>query len=132
VGIDIEVPTEKVFRILHKFLHKEELMQFKLASSQVVLLDEQLGDYELEDTDAKLPTLLWSIKESIFKWWGWGEVDFSDAMRLSAFDPQEKGSLTAMFIKNEIEIPLHVEYRQWNDLLLTWTATEPDVIKRVD
>jgi phosphopantetheinyl transferase len=132
VGIDIEIPTEKVFRILHKFLHKEELMQFKLASSQVVLLDEHLGDYELEDTDPKLPTLLWSIKESIFKWWGWGEVDFSDAMRLSSFESKESGNLTAMFIKNEIEIPLRVHYRQWEDLLLTWTATEPDVIKRVD
>jgi len=132
VGIDIEIPTEKVFRILHKFLHKEELMQFQLASSQVVLLDEQLGDFELEDADPAFPTLLWSIKESIFKWWGWGEVDFSDAMRLSYFEAQEQGALSAMFIKNEIEIPLTVQYHRWENLILTWTATAPDVIKRVD
>jgi hypothetical protein len=59
-------------------------------------------------------------------------VDFSDAMRLAAFDLKDEGNLTAMFIKNEIEIPLKVQYRQWEELLLTWTATEPDVIKRVD
>lgn len=132
VGIDIEIPTEKVFRILHKFLHKDELMAFKLASSQVVLLDEQMGDFELEEADPTLPTLLWSIKESMFKWWGWGEVDFSEAMRLNAFELQSEGILSAMFTKNEIEIPLRIQYRQWQNLLLSWTATDPDVIKRVD
>jgi hypothetical protein len=61
-----------------------------------------------ENTDPSLPTLLWSIKEAMFKWWGWGEVDFSDAMRLSNFEMKDNGNLTAMFIKNEIEIPLRI------------------------
>ncbi|HVK97991.1 MAG TPA: 4'-phosphopantetheinyl transferase superfamily protein, partial [Flavisolibacter sp.] len=58
VGIDIEIPTEKVQRIKHKFLHSDE---FDLFNSTVQDEDSNLQTENL--------TLLWSCKEAVFKWW---------------------------------------------------------------
>jgi phosphopantetheinyl transferase len=60
VGIDIEMATDKVYRIKHKFLTIEELST----------INHQLT------TEIKQLTLLWSCKEAVFKWYGLGEVDF--------------------------------------------------------
>src|SRR5206468_6482223 len=65
VGIDIEIPNEKVLRILHKFVHREE--------------QQLLGQTEARELPA---TLLWSAKEAMFKWWGKGQVEFSEMLRL--------------------------------------------------
>jgi len=60
VGVDIEMATDKVERIKHKFLSEEE--QATINSQPSTLLESL--------------TLLWSCKEAVFKWYGLGEVDF--------------------------------------------------------
>src|SRR6187549_158058 len=61
VGIDIELVTEKVERIKHKFLSAEELNNIQHTTHNTQYL-----------------TLLWSCKEAVFKWYGNGGVDFKD------------------------------------------------------
>lgn len=66
VGVDIEIPQEKIERIAHKFLSANEATALEtLPAERAVQL-----------------TLAWSIKEAIFKWYGDGGVDFIENIRL--------------------------------------------------
>ncbi len=111
VGIDIEIPTAKVLRIVHKFLSKQEQEAFGINH-----LD--LG-HQLPASGIQHPTLLWSSKEAIFKWWGNGEVDFREMIRLEKFVLEAKGSFNASFQ----EYPLQIEYGLFDRLCLAWVAT---------
>ena len=106
VGIDIEVPTEKISRIMYKFLSAKEHELFQLIQP---------------DKD-RIPfaTLLWSVKESIFKWYGDGGVDFRREIQLRK---QHEGNETfdSLFSKNNIELNIH--YRQFDQLVLAWVMS---------
>jgi phosphopantetheinyl transferase len=106
VGVDIEIPTQKVERIKHKFLHREELelLKHKGMESIVPL------------------TLMWSCKEAVFKWWSYGNVDFSDQIRLLPSDLKVKGSINACFIEKE-SYDLSLHYNLFEDLCLAWVST---------
>ncbi len=113
VGIDIEIPTSKVIRILDKFLHEEERF----------MLHTWTYGKGLEH-----PTLLWSAKEAMFKWWGRGKVDFSEMLRLKGAVPEETGSLHGIFQKEGLDVAFPVHYRFFECLLLAWVKTEPELI----
>lgn len=102
VGIDVEMTTDKIVKIKDKYLSKEE---------------QHLFNTELLPTDNHFLTLLWSAKESVFKWYGQGNVDFKKHIRL--FNHQEgKDTLDCFFTKNESELTIH--YRWYSDLVLSW------------
>jgi phosphopantetheinyl transferase len=61
--------------------------------------------------------LFWSAKESVFKWYGKGQVDFRRDIRL---DWNETG-LICDFRPAEIRLP--VRYILFDDLVLTWVMT---------
>ena len=109
VGIDIEIITPRVERIKHKFLHADELSFVHTygREKQIPLL-----------------TLLWSVKEAMFKWWGRGDVDFSEVLRFSDFHFQHKGILPAMFSKDEIQVPLEIHYAMMEELSLAWVVND--------
>ncbi|HEX2535745.1 MAG TPA: 4'-phosphopantetheinyl transferase superfamily protein, partial [Chitinophagaceae bacterium] len=85
VGIDIEVPSDKVERIRHKFLSAEEQAllrrfeadQLKGAGPAQTSMESaiQTEGFSLKAPNPELLTLLWSCKEAIFKWYGLGSVD---------------------------------------------------------
>jgi phosphopantetheinyl transferase len=106
VGIDIEIPTEKISKIMYKFLSAKEHELFQLIQP---------------DKD-RIPfaTLLWSAKESVFKWYGNGGVDFRREIRLLK---QNEGSDTmdCLFSKSNIELTIH--YRQFEQLMLAWVVS---------
>src|SRR5674476_25323 len=71
VGIDVELVTEKVARVKDRFLsYKEQNMIEAIKSSSFNLLQ------------ASLLTAAWSIKESLFKWYGGGQVDFKEHLHI--------------------------------------------------
>jgi len=108
VGIDIEIPTERVVRIRHKFLHAAELQAFR----------------QLTTHNVQLTTLLWCAKEAMFKWWGWGEVDFSEMLRIENFALQQEGTMNGHFIRNEMKVDLVLNYRMMQNLCLVWLASD--------
>jgi phosphopantetheinyl transferase len=109
VGIDIEIPTEKIFRILHKFLNEEEKL----------LLNEQMSTAQLLQT----ATLLWSSKEAMFKWYGDGGVDFRKHMHIAEiFGTDEEGHLQCFFQK-EKPAPLNVKYRFFKNVVMSWVVS---------
>ncbi len=105
VGIDIEVPTHRVLKIAHKFLSEKEREIFVASLSDIQLL-----------------TLLWCAKEAMFKWWGWGEVDFSEMLQLQFFHLEEKGVIQSVFIKQEITEPLLLHYKVFEEINLCWVC----------
>ncbi|MGZ8561198.1 MAG: 4'-phosphopantetheinyl transferase family protein [Flavisolibacter sp.] len=109
VGIDIEIPTEKVVRLMPKFLHLEEKMM--------------INDPD-EATLMQKATLAWSAKEAMFKWWGRGQVDFSEMLRLSGNIHAGEGQIDGRFIKEEKILGYPVHYRFFNNLVLAWVITE--------
>ena len=106
VGIDIEIPTEKISKIMYKFLSAKEHELFHL----------------IEPDKDRIPfsTLLWSAKESVFKWHGNGGVDFRKDIQLKK---QHEGNETieSFFSKNNTELSVH--YRQFDHLMLAWVMS---------
>lgn len=128
VGIDIEISTPRVFKIVHKFLSEKERLDFGLTADKVfyilqnTTLNSELPppNSGLPTPDSQLPTLLWSAKEALFKWWGWGDVDFSEMLPLQYFKMQEQGTIDSAFMKGELNVPLTVQYRIFQQVHLCW------------
>ncbi len=113
VGIDIENITQRVHKVKHKFLNNEELKLVANYRNQTEIL-----------------TLLWSCKEAMFKWWGRGELDFSDNMHINYFLASDHGQtpffdLSAQFQKNNFGIHLTLNCYLTAELSLVWIVTEP-------
>ena len=105
VGIDIEIPVAKIIRIKDKFLSHDEKKKW--------LINEL-------SPDAGILTLLWSCKESVFKWYGDGGVDFSEQIQLKSQDNNTE-TIECFFSKNESN--LSVQYRRFDHLMLAWVIS---------
>lgn len=110
VGLDIEVPVERIRKIQHKYLSEK---------------DAGVTFGNMTETEAiKRLTLAWSAKESIFKWYGLGEMDFRNHMFLNRISAEgETGIIEAIFAKND-SIDLRLSYQVFEPLILSWLATE--------
>ncbi|TWI79322.1 4'-phosphopantetheinyl transferase superfamily protein [Lacibacter cauensis] len=109
VGVDIEKASDKILRVSHKFLTEREKM----------LLDEQMSAQQL----LQLTSLLWSTKESLFKWYGDGGVDFREHMHIENIEgSDEEGKLICSFRKHE-SMSLTVHYRFLHDLVMSWVVS---------
>jgi len=70
-------------------------------------------------------TIIWSAKEAIFKWWGIGNIDFSEQMILDQMPVAQDGILPAMFIeKNGAEHPLELHYKVLDTICLVWVCSK--------
>lgn len=103
IGIDIELQRPTVAKIAHKFLHTEEVNEALLA-------------------DITSLTILWSTKEAIFKWWGLGDVDFSEMIRVNKFTLTDEGIVDVRFLKQDAVFPLKPNYMVFENLCLVWVV----------
>jgi phosphopantetheinyl transferase len=108
VGVDVEIITPRLHRIKQKFLHPDELafVNAEHPNSQLTLL-----------------SLLWSAKEAMFKWYGSGEVGFSEMMRTQPFKLQDQGEIEAHFLKYDFKKRLTLHYKLFNQLTMVWVAS---------
>lgn len=109
VGVDVELVTPRVEKIKHKFLHPSEV---RFVNSQ--LLNEQVN----------LLTILWSAKEAMYKWYGLGEVDFSEMMRTFPFELKAVGEIEAAFMKGQLQKKLTLHYKFNEGLSMVWVASD--------
>lgn len=107
VGIDIEIPSEKINRISRKFLNEQEHEHFIS-----------------EDTPNNTLTVLWSAKEAIYKWWGWGSVNFSEHILLQPFAPLQEGIFNAAFIRQTQRFDLQMHYKVFDEICLSWVSSD--------
>lgn len=108
VGIDVELITPRLERIKEKFLHPDELrfVRSHLPSQQLALL-----------------SILWSAKEAMYKWYGAGEVDFSEMMRTMPFKADDEGQIDAAFIKLDLQQKLILHYKRFEQLTMVWVIS---------
>lgn len=107
VGVDIEVPQEKIKRIRQKFLSPEE---------EVVLLASG-------DDAARRFTLAWSVKEAIFKWFGEGELDFRGHMEIKKITNEGEVFQTVCAFKKNNEFAIEVMSLQIEENILSYIVT---------
>lgn len=113
VGVDVELLNTKIEQIQHKFTSDEELKIFTMHPA---------GNIQYPIFNIQCLTLCWSIKESVFKWWGRGEVDFKkDIVLRSVTGATDQGTVRCIF-KNEFELDIH--YLFFNNNFLTWVLTD--------
>ncbi|HEY4337234.1 MAG TPA: 4'-phosphopantetheinyl transferase superfamily protein, partial [Puia sp.] len=89
VGVDIESIKSRIRGLSHKFMGTDE----------ATIIGKNLSDEWM--------TLLWSAKESLFKWYGRGEVDFKRHMHLQEKIGKEGEWLQMPFLFNK-EAPVHL------------------------
>jgi phosphopantetheine--protein transferase-like protein len=109
VGVDIELITSKIERVKHKFLSPEELSfaeHHKPVSEMLSML-----------------TVMWSMKEAVFKWYGQGEMDFIKHMEIEPFVfNNEGGTVEVQFVKDGKKI-LQLHYRHFDNIVLAWVIS---------
>jgi phosphopantetheinyl transferase len=101
VGIDIELIRPLVGQLVAKFLSEEE------------------KKYLDNNNMLERATLLWSAKEAVFKWYGDGQVDFRQHIKLTAVDSGNQ-TIECFFSKTNQHLTLH--YHQFNHLVLAWVV----------
>jgi 4'-phosphopantetheinyl transferase EntD len=108
VGVDVELKREKLFRVQHKFLGKEESALVE----------------ELEDREMRLRLLLlhWCAKEAIFKRYEKSLPEFSEEIMILPFDFQkDEGIFQVVAEPNDSKIPITLRYKMFGDLALVYT-----------
>jgi phosphopantetheinyl transferase len=122
VGVDVEIATSKVEKILHKFLNQRE--RAFLRSRQSTVATSQFPAKEhLATGDWQLATLLWSAKESVFKWYGNGGIDFSDHINLDSFAFENRGIIKCVF-SHKMHAQLEINYQLFESLCLSWVVSD--------
>jgi 4'-phosphopantetheinyl transferase EntD len=116
VGVDVEKSSPTIEKIRNKFLSENE--------SAMAFEGIEKSGHRLRQL-----TLLWSAKESIFKWYSLGGVDFREHICWTEpyfirtdERPDEMGGLSFEFRKGMV-VPLSVYYKIFDDLVLTFVYT---------
>lgn len=118
VGIDIEIPTVKIEKIKHKFLNEEELSKVQQVNAK-----SDIRNPTSEISTLEVLTVLWSAKEAVFKWWGWGSVDFSEHILLGLSSFSGEGNMKATFVREKETFPLWLHYKLFEGLCLVWVVS---------
>jgi 4'-phosphopantetheinyl transferase len=111
-GVDIEQPSQKVARVMHKFMHENDLLFMS-------------NSYLYDRSPLELLTVMWSAKEALFKWFSLGGVDFKEHMQLrSGIEFGQEELLLPFVFKKEEHIHLRVYAKLFEDIVLSWVTTK--------
>lgn len=108
VGVDIEKITGKVEKIKHKFLS---------AFEQNLIESLPGNDAELYKT---FLTTAWCIKESLFKWYGDGQVDFIDHLHIEKIETDNNEGIAYCRVLKATQTDLKVNFLFFNNNCLSW------------
>lgn len=105
VGIDIEMITDKANKVSHKFLHASEIQWLEKVYQKI------------EPFHA---TLIWSIKETIFKWYGLGNVDFKNDIQIHSLIEGKEENSAACFFKYANPPTFDAHYLKMDNMIVSW------------
>ncbi len=109
VGIDIELFAEKIKRISHKFLDEDEMD----------LVEDSMGGQNLQ-----MLTTFWSVKESVFKWWSYGNISLKDNIKIRNMEEDPDQIVHVDFLRGGNEFPLQVSFRLFDEMVLCWLVEQ--------
>lgn len=101
-GIDIEILSDRIRKIEHKFCN----------DSDKALLSEANRSREL--------LLIWGAKEAMYKWYGKKEVDFKGHMSLQPFEILESGHFLGRFHKPGLDADFRLGYSFFDGHVSVW------------
>lgn len=112
VGIDIEMYTAKTLKILHKFLSESE----QSLANKLWLENNPdfIADY------FQVTTMLWSVKEAVYKWFGNGEMGFIQHMQAVKMQGEKEGKISMDFLRNPIPEHITIDYKMLDLFSLAW------------
>ena len=112
VGVDVEIFSERIDRVKDKFVNKTEL--------------KTLDHFSPDNLFNKYLTLLWSCKESIFKWDGNGQLDFRKHMQMQAihFDKGSEVMISDFLFSKGHAKSLKLRSVFLDKFVLSWITTE--------
>ncbi|HEV7621419.1 MAG TPA: 4'-phosphopantetheinyl transferase superfamily protein [Flavisolibacter sp.] len=123
VGVDAEIISDKIMRIRSKFISEEE--EFVLNGPTSWLNEqEDIATINNLAIDTSLLTLVWSVKEAVFKWYGLGGLEFREHMMIKsiAAHTESQFEVVLLFKKNE-ELFLNLQVLFFGDLCLCYVLT---------
>lgn len=107
IGVDVEQERPQLLKIARKFCHDTELKHANNGTDLLKLL------------------LIWSSKESIFKAYGKGEIDFKEQMRIDFDNWEQEERITGYLFKDQT-YKFDICYRYFEGGICTWTLW-PDI-----
>lgn len=106
LGIDLEFFSERISRLQQKFMSEQELA--------------------FCGNDLVKKTLVWSAKESLFKWYHKKEVDFRKHLLVSDFVLSKHGNFVAQIRKEPLLRTFNVGYLVLEKMVLTFVDGKMD------
>lgn len=106
VGIDLEKISERVLKVESRFLSPEELTMLQ----------------NVKDERVSILTLMWSVKETVFKCFGKPAVDFSNDIRIVSI--AENFSEVSVVFRNLDNMVHRVSCHKLDDHWLTYMVTK--------
>ena len=104
VGVDVELKTNKIEKIIPKFLTAEECFLMPRGSI------------------TETATLFWSVKETIYKWNSRAGVDFKKHIAIISVTGDATEGIVHCVFTNAIKLDVH--FLHFNDNYLTWVVTD--------
>lgn len=124
VGIDIEYFSERVRKVVGRFLGADEM----------IMLDKVRQTYSGKIPDEKLLTLaylvLWSAKETMFKMMNCSDVDFAGHLRIDSIsvpsddDLPLHGEIDSTEKLTGLANHIHIEYYMCDEFVCTYSTLE--------
>jgi len=105
VGIDIELFAEKIHRIAHKFLDEEEM---------------GLTQNSMRLPDTQLLTTYWSVKETVFKWWSYGNISLKENIKIRNIEEFPSQIVHVDFLRDGNGFPIQVDFKFFQEMALCW------------
>ncbi len=111
VGVDVEMLTAKIEKIAHKFLSPAE--------------QQLLGAVYENNPGLKMfvLTAAWSIKESLFKWYGSGQVDFIQHLHIDSFTLSDNEGIAHCSIHKNKPVHLTAHFLLFNHNCISWVMS---------
>ena len=101
-GIDIEKISDRAVRVSSKFISTEE---FKMLR---------------QPNDQEMVTLIWAMKEAVYKFYGRKELDFRKHIRVNPFNLQRVGHCAVDLLKGQEAQQLMVRYEKFGDYMIAY------------
>lgn len=104
VAIDMEKPDKRILRVQHKFCTEAETRFVESLDEPEIAL-----------------TIIWSAKETMYKWYGKKALDFKKNLHIAGFIPDDNTFIVpGKIIRDQHSIPCPVYCRITQGYILTW------------
>jgi phosphopantetheinyl transferase len=124
VGVDVEMISPRVLKVAPRFLGVKEQEWINELSDNKDITAHSSSEFDM----MSICTLLWSAKESSYKWLRIPGLDFAADLDMEPFRPEASGHIKARYRK-EGDSSFRIGYQRLENGWLTW-VNEPLYFQR--